>query len=652
MGCCASGPEGGDPEKKNGVPLQSLARENMQSFRESFRLSQTRKSRLYTEWGAESHEVRSRYRQRRLSDQSMSLIMDDPTIYEAFQSFVKQDANEVVVSCWKEMDEFCTYIAGSNADKQVIVDGAQTLCDKYILGEFTEKFSTILARSTIDDLIFDLCIDKEDLKHKICQTNIQTIENVFKVIHLRMHNFLKYEYLPGFLVSEEFRKLTALGENASSSEEEEEEEDEEDEFVTTEVDEHSVSLETMTPSSVNSISSIEETSSIVTDDEIAPFFFEYVFMEAKSLDENLGKHLARRKSSLQRALDRNRSHSLQRHLNLVELFLELEALLESTDEETRLRRLNLILNRYGQPSQTLIQPPVQSLYALNERLHDDMQRNKPLTSLPQDVNEQIGEVKSDVIAMIGRRLVPGFKRSNTYRRMVSGDRKLLQYPSSTLTVKIDENEPLRLRASSSPKREGTAAHVAALESYIQESKMPSRTFSASKGDQGLDDVLANSHGIFLLKRHARRLFQEENVSFLVNVQQFKRNVGISKRDDMYELLHSAQSICNQFIEPGSPLEVNISAKQRSTTLELFNECSSEFYEGLKPDCHEGDDNADFALNKVSRSLIKKTGKIFNETELEIYRLVQKGLWESFKEDKAYEDFQSKLVHNRFRKRTS
>jgi hypothetical protein len=186
-------------------------------------------------------------------------------------------------------------------------------------------------------------------------------------------------------------------------------------------------------------------------------------------------------------------------------------------------------------------------------------------------------------------------------------------------------------------KHGTDAHQVGLGNFTA---APSLTASGrSMSRLPLDDLLASSFGQLQLKRFARRLFQEENVTFLVDAAQIRDNAAVSRREDFYELVHKAQTVCDVYIREGSPSQVNISAVQRGKTLETFLSLQTAFVDLLKESTLPGEER-----DKMDERFRAGLGNLFSIAQAEVKDMVSHGLLQQFYKDRLYEDFLRK--HNR------
>jgi len=219
----------------------------------------------------------------------------------------------------------------------------------------------------------------------------------------------------------------------------------------------------------------------------------------------------------------------------------------------------------------------------------------------------------------------------------------------------------------------------------------------------LEETLDDSLGILQLKRFARKRFQEENVQFLLEVRQLRGNAQNPLREDEYELVHAAQAICSQFVNPGSPLEINLSDSQRQHTLQAFQACQDNFVRNLRkhslfeqqaspisyrsqssPEClspraanrsagsgEAADAGAAVLATSPAATLAEakaasgspkrfcghapaqefdewtatavgaQVATVFDVAYREILQLVDRGLWEDFKSDRLFEEYTRK-----------
>ncbi|GBG27443.1 Regulator of G-protein signaling 5 [Hondaea fermentalgiana] len=582
--------------KGNGSKKRRSARN---SLRPSFRMSRKHLSKLHTEWGAEELEVGSVQRKRRLSEQSLARVMQDSTIRERFEAYLKSENVGNVLETWDALQSFGRRPEAACAKKPT-QERAQELYELFFCEQQLQMQNnmllSIVSRETIRDLSIDLMIDKSG---RVNQHNVSIIDNAFRVLHLRVHNSLKYEFLPGFLISEQFQSLY---ENYQPTE--------------------------------------KSTIDLRFDNGLDLKQSEPLRIDVKPVPQMGEEDI------------KSRSHVLGQQLEVVELHDELETLCESgLDEESKLRRLNRVLHRYASPKQDLIHPRIKALDELYAQLVSQQGEHTGaspsatsmvlVAKLPSDLDRILGPVRESVLNRIGQRLVPAFKRSSTYKKMISHTSSGLasiatpsapddlERQSSTETFNSSapaEASPGIGAAALSPSTGQTIANLECLQTYCENVNVRPGLFGFSRAPQGevtLDEVLSSAYGALQFKRFARRLFQEENVLFLVKARQFRANASSAVSHDVYELLHFAQEICNQYITPGSPLEINISDTQRSDTLDEFHRLSTAFFEGLK----SGGGAPDLRAEDL--------GHLFDVAVQEIRTIVLRGLWDEFRDDATY-----------------
>lgn len=676
------------------------------SLRASFRLSRKRHSKLHIAWGCDEHEVGSVHRQRRLSEQSLSRVMRDANIRSQFECFMDSENVGHVLRAWVALKEF-EERSEIERKRKASHEWAQKLFDEYLhskrLDDTENRLKSILSCETIDDLACDLVLDKNE---RITQTDIGIIENAFRVLHLKIHNVLKYEFLPGFLISEQFQSLYK-------------------DFQTQDLQQHSAhaqsppvvpamkisvavppkpqiqhvlnptnsnantetSMETnhsierrdsadlkSSPTrgisqgggSIKSIDdyrsecfgslsrgdSVREATELLQDNFKINFFNEFIFT-ARSLHEEEDANMDLQEaptpdtitSDKYRTEHRRRSHILGQQLELVEVHDELQALCDpEQDENAKLRRLNRMLFRYASPTQTLIRPSMPSLDALYSQLTD--QGSVRVVEIPSNLDDLLAPVREEILSRIGFSLLPAFKQSSTYRKMLRrssssmcsedfgalDERRLSSTSLPSPFPLSPATGPISTLSALSPTTGDTIANLECLQTYSENVTGKPSLFGYSTcvhDEVNLDEVLSSSYGSFQLKRFARKYFQEENVLFLVKTRQFRKNVHSANKSDLYELLHFAQEICSQFIAPGSPLEINISDSQRRNTLDEFEVMSKAFFDGLKGE-----------MPTVETS---KLTHLFDVAYQEIRTIVLRGLWDDFRRNAAYAEYCRKRV---------
>jgi len=640
----------------------------------SFKRSGAGQSLLATRWGSEAIPVRSPERMRRLSERSLQVVLSDVTIEVAFTEYCDREGGLVPLTCWRALDAFESNLDATprqNCDITALKTQAQALYNDFFSKEqlskkASKKLLGILSESTVLDLRVDLGLrgDQELIGSEV---SLEVVQNAFRVLHLKIHNCLKYEYLPGFLISEQFMKLQlrrnsfkgtentpglVTAEGAKEVKLHDQNETERAEDMEVEVDEDcdgnykstdidlKESNEAGNIENASSDASAAEASSVMSDQSKNMYFFEFMHKAASidGIDPKLRK----------RPRARRRSHFLSQQVPVVELHQELETLLEEDkNKETKAKRLSLIFQRYASPASNLIDPPIVALSSLAEGL--DLSN---VENLPDDLSASLEPVRTEVLRRIGHRVLPEFKRSETYKMMMrstSGDLAAVKVPKShsklppqepRFSPQLGSDLPIEVDGALEPLNKETVSNLDSLERFGNDVNVPPSLFGFSKPvnrSVTMDEILSNSFGIMQFKRFARKLFQEENVLFLVRVRQFKEDVHAATHHDVYEVLHAAQSICEQFVQTGCPLEVNISYEQRTQTLKAFEDVSRKFYDSLK----------ERRLEQIEWK--QEIEGIFDVARQEVNSIIEKGgLWLRFTEDEMFQEYMKKRSQFYFR----
>ncbi|XP_051994333.1 regulator of G-protein signaling 5 [Xyrauchen texanus] len=82
-----------------------------------------------------------------------------------------------------------------------------------------------------------------------------------------------------------------------------------------------------------------------------------------------------------------------------------------------------------------------------------------------------------------------------------------------------------------------------------------------KPPQDLESLLNSNMGLQAFRWFLRSEFSEENLEFWLACEDYKNSSGS-------KLAPKAQSICNQFINPDAPLEVNLDSETRESLMDL------------------------------------------------------------------------------------
>ncbi|MBN3307238.1 regulator of G-protein signaling 3 [Amia ocellicauda] len=80
-----------------------------------------------------------------------------------------------------------------------------------------------------------------------------------------------------------------------------------------------------------------------------------------------------------------------------------------------------------------------------------------------------------------------------------------------------------------------------------------------KWGKSMDNLLSHRYGLAAFRAFLRSEFSEENLEFWLACEEY------SKSKSNYSLQRKARKICEQYIEPGAPREVNLDSKTRELT---------------------------------------------------------------------------------------
>jgi len=551
-----------------------------------------------TEWDVDVFSVNSEHRKRRLSDQAMDHVMHDERIFNAMIDYSKEEEVEFIPVAWSDLDAFDAV----PLDHPEYVSKANDIFKKHFSNELCVRFWSIIPVDSWKEIREDLKIKEES--GDIGQLDPAVVSDVFKVLHLRLHCCIKYEHLPSFLLSDEFREVSDKAQVKT----------EEGDVLLLEGSDSEDSL-CGSGKSLGRASSSDFVQEFVNNSEKAAYFLEYILREATGVRgsvDGAGKH------------HRRRSFNLHRQVGLVELYNEIQALLDdSADEASKLKRLNRIMLRYAPPSQEFISPPVNSLTIVYQEM-DFGDDEKGLETLPENLPELFQKINYEILSRIATDIFPEFKRSVSYKRMQENSRKHMDLPEVEEDAVANQGTVLRTY--------DTQSRVASLELFANDLTTAGVSFTARHGKSAvsLSHVLSDTLGVLLLKRYAIQMFQEENILFLVDVINYKTFVTETEEHEMYGLLHRAQTMVRQYVEPGSPMEINISFDQRNDIINSVSDVFSKFIAALTSSTSSPKRNA-----SVPNSVLLH---FFSDAYDEIYTLVTKGLWNTFKSTALFKEY--------------
>jgi len=152
-----------------------------------------------------SRKSRAYSRKRRLSEVSLKLVLSDPIIRPVFVKFMKEIKMELILEALFDLNKI-----DNIQDRQALIAYAQKLYRNYFLNTKSNLFKMFLSSSTLNDVKIEFGADED---HRINETTPPAIiRKACKVLRLRVHNVVKYEFLPAFLTSEFFFQIVEKSE--------------------------------------------------------------------------------------------------------------------------------------------------------------------------------------------------------------------------------------------------------------------------------------------------------------------------------------------------------------------------------------------------------------------------------------------------------
>lgn len=135
---------------------------------------------------------------RRHSDVSLRTILLDPTIYQSFREFLQGQLCEEVFLFWIEVDQY------NKIEKAKLKrEKAAHIYDTYIRPGAAQRID--LDQDTRDAITKTLMYSKE----RVTQSDPAKMCVVFDLAHAKTFTQLKFEFMPQFLTSKAFSKISS-----------------------------------------------------------------------------------------------------------------------------------------------------------------------------------------------------------------------------------------------------------------------------------------------------------------------------------------------------------------------------------------------------------------------------------------------------------
>ena len=136
------------------------------------------------------------FRKRRLSDSSLEKILSDPYVRHAFVTFMEGDEREDMAQFWLECEGYQTISFDA-------VDAKKRKAESIFNRFFKDKFLLNLDQPTVLDI--EKVLKVKD--GKVQQNDPEQLARVFNLAANKCFQYLKFECMSRFLVSNEFKKM-------------------------------------------------------------------------------------------------------------------------------------------------------------------------------------------------------------------------------------------------------------------------------------------------------------------------------------------------------------------------------------------------------------------------------------------------------------
>uniref|UniRef100_A0A7S2WBK1 RGS domain-containing protein n=1 Tax=Mucochytrium quahogii TaxID=96639 RepID=A0A7S2WBK1_9STRA len=535
-------------------------------------------------------------RKRRPSDLSVQTLLDEPLVHVAFKSFMLATCSEEFVSLWTDLYNF-ELVPYMSEEKRL---RAQEIYSKYFAENAPQNSvkTDHLDSSTLVGLRNNLMVDENDV---VNQTDLSVISETFKFIFAKVWTMLKFDFMPQFLGSDSFKELEVyaeLGDGEVGGEKQ-------------------MSMEAVLTNPYLLHDFLLFVNSEVMKQKVRDILVEMPSLRSKSRSDSsprpdslvrklLWKKSTRTDSSPEKGV-KNSSKVSEQELRagtfvsiqaLVELFSELEDFAcADAGQGHRFERMKRILSRFGRSSddpgaKTMIYPQIQFLHKHLCAFELKVGRYREIVYSQNDTSFFL-PVREEILERLDKFVLPEFMNSAQYRVLQDRmDSSLKEFRDARAQAKIKD-----------------------LLQYAEKRKI----FDPSTYAYTLESAISLPWGAFYLKRFARKRLQEENVLFVLDVTAYQRMkehcAAFQSQEDIAFVTKQAHRLCEMYIHPSSPLQINISHTQRSQLLEKVYEKGI-----VSPD-------------------------VFDEARTETMRILNSNLWQQFQQDSMHENFIRKCMHN-------
>jgi len=453
--------------------------------------------------------------------------------------------SEEFVELWMDINSYerIPYESSSKLER------AQMIFRKYfaencLLGSFKHVH---MDSATLELLRRDLMIDAQGT---VCQRDSMKLCEAFRFIFGKIVTILKFDFMPQFLVSDDFQtlesKLTRL-------------------------------LQDPEKAFQNASDSIDYIAmdQILKSPLIQSSFLDFIRAENRKKFKLMPKKptgwrkLVTRKSSgsfrscksdessetedpiQPEAMDTMVSMTLASAEELVELYQEIEDFRISKSLKHQFERMKRIFARYGVTDNDGICPSIEFLSSHFH--HFEMKVGRYRNIVYKDANfEFFKPVQDEIQARLERYLLPLYMES-----------------SSLAQLKCSMNQ-----VTAPFKRERVHEKVQELSKFAKDRRL----FENFAYTYTLESALALPWGVFYIKRFARKRLQEESLLFVLDCQEYQR---ICKSEIKDEVAFAGQRIMDLYISTQGPLQINISGDMREEIMNQIEFTSSTFIESYK-----------------------------------------------------------------------
>ncbi|GBG24853.1 Regulator of G-protein signaling 13 [Hondaea fermentalgiana] len=576
------------------------------------------------EVAAEDEQALFHPRKRRPSDVSMQTVLHEPLVSDAFRDFMHEKLSENLVSLW--IDLYAYERISYESERKV--RRAREIYAKYFanhapLGSVCRDF---LDAETLAGL--RACLDVDPESDFVRQRDPRALGASFKLTYAKLVTFLKFEFMPQFLVSKHFGRLGASKDESFWAEMEASEAPTAEtvlqhpwllsyfsEFITS----IPMRSELMRPSQPKSAKATNEArglgaastaDSLSTSNRIIP---RKGSTKDKAKKDEIPSQSGRNESQTDDDLidvagDEDDAEYAQHEFmgtlrsarDLVELYFEIEDYsCWVADNAHQFERLRRILSRFGNTDacrgqeRPAIQPPIVFLEQHLTLFEMKISRYHDLVYRQQDAAFFNG-VRQEVLRRLNAHLIPLF-RDNFLAA--------LNFPATGRERRAERSD----------------ARIRQLVHFAEQRNLANQfTYTYT-----LESALSLPWGAYYLKRFARKRLQEESVLFVLETDAYRLLEAHTKEErsaqDTAQIRRRIKRICDLYVSDAAPLQVNISHAQRSAIL----------HQALADQSYTQD--------------------IFEEARDEVLRMLRLNLWPAFQQDNMHENFLRKCAHNMHRR---